>query len=113
MNNNQKTTKTLALLLALACGLALPPSVAAQQGNSGGLFGRGGIGEDNRSEVGTTGMLNQGFDSNQGNLNNQDFGGTHGGLANQTFGAPLGGGIVILLAVGAGYAILKRKEDEK
>ncbi len=36
-----------------------------------------------------------------------------GGLTNQTFGqeAPLGSGLLIMLAAGAGYAILKKKED--
>ena len=38
-----------------------------------------------------------------------------GTINNQVFGqqAPLGSGVIILLAVGVGYAVLKRKEDEK
>lgn len=40
---------------------------------------------------------------------------TIGIINNQTFGqeVPVGSGLFILLAAGAGYAILKRKEDEK
>ena len=38
-----------------------------------------------------------------------------GTINNQIFGqpAPLGSGVIILLAAGAGYAILKKKEDEQ
>lgn len=40
---------------------------------------------------------------------------TMGTIDNQTFGqsVPLGSGVLLLVAAGAGYAILKRKEDEK
>lgn len=40
---------------------------------------------------------------------------TTGVINNQVFGqpVPLGSGVVLLLAAGAGYAILKRKEDEQ
>ena len=40
---------------------------------------------------------------------------TTGYIDNQTFGqtVPVGSGVILLLAAGAGYAILKRKEDEQ
>jgi hypothetical protein len=40
---------------------------------------------------------------------------TTGTIDNQTFGqpVPLGSGVLLLVAAGAGYGILKRKEDEK
>ena len=36
---------------------------------------------------------------------------TGGGITNQTFGAPLGSGLLIMVAAGAGYVALKKKED--
>ena len=40
---------------------------------------------------------------------------TTGYINNQTFGqsVPVGSGVILLLAAGAGYAILKKKEDEQ
>ena len=36
-----------------------------------------------------------------------------GGITNDSFGAPLGSGIAILLAAGAGYAVVRRKRSRK
>ena len=36
---------------------------------------------------------------------------TGSGINNQQFGAPLGSGLLILVAAGAGYVALKKKED--
>ena len=51
-----------------------------------------------------------------GNITNQTFGqdpaaGTNvtGGITNQQFGAPLGSGLLVLVAAGAGYVALKKK----
>ncbi len=112
MNSKRKTTKTLALLAAMAVGLALPSSVEAQQGGKGGVFGRGSD-SGHGNEKGTTGMLNQSLSTTNGGLNDQIFGGTNGGFVNEGFGTPIGGGLLILVAAGAGYAILKRKEDKQ
>jgi len=107
------------LLLALLLMLLLPLNMAAQQDGSHGLFGRGGnrdgIGDSGsvmNQGFGTTqgGLMNQGFGATDGNVTNQGFGGTNGGITNQTFGAPLGSGLFILLATGAGYALLKTKK---
>ena len=51
-----------------------------------------------------------------GSITNQTFGqdpGTlvTGGITNQQFGAPLGSGLLVLVAAGAGYVALKKKED--
>ena len=53
-----------------------------------------------------------------GNITNQTFGqdpGTivSGGITNQQFGAPLGSGLLIMVAAGAGYAIARRKRARK
>ena len=58
-------------------------------------------------------LSNQQFGSYY-NLTNQTFGFDDNGynLTNQTFGqdAPLGGGLLILTAAGAGYAIIRRNK---
>ena len=83
------------------------------------MFGRGG----NRDGTGISGgvmnqgfgatqsgLLNQGFGATDGNVTNQGFGATHGGITNQTFDTPLGSGLFVLLAAGAGYATLMTKK---
>lgn len=123
----KKKMRTIVILLAMAGGLVLSPPMAAQNDGSRGQFGRGGNnGYANRSEVGASGLLNQGFGATAGNLTNQGFGATagnlfnqgfgatNGGITNQTFGAtPMGSGLLILLAAGAGYATLKKRKSNR
>jgi len=99
MINKRQRTKKLALALAVA--LALPIGVTAQ-----GLFQRGVTDEEYYGFGGT---------ERQNRMFNRSTIQTYGVIDNQTFGqSPMGSGIVILLAAGAGYAILKRrKEDEQ
>ena len=124
MKGNKKTLKDFALLLALAVGLASPPTAAAQH-EGGGVFGRGHNGRDNTHEVngsgvlnqsfgGTTGgLLNQGFGGTQGGLGNQNFGGNHGGITNEGFNVPIGSGLLVLAAAGAGYSSLKKRNKKQ
>ena len=95
--------RTIVILLAMAGRLVLSPPMVAQNDGSQGLFGRGGNNDyANRSEVGAFGVLNQGF------------GATNGGITNQTFGeTPMGSGLLILLAAGAGYATLKKRKSNR
>lgn len=101
--------------------LLLPLNMVAQFDDSHGLLGRGGSRDDtgifnsimNRGFGATSGgLFNQGFGFTQDYLDNQDFGSTQGGITNQTFEeeTPLGSGLFILLAAGAGYASLKTKK---
>ena len=124
MGKKKMKTKTIVILLAMAGGVVLSPPMVAQNDGSRGLFGRGSNNDyANRSEVGASGLLNQGFGATSGNLtnqgfgftqdglDNQGFGATNGGITNQTFGeTPMGSGLLILLAAGAGYATLKLKK---
>ena len=100
MKKLKMTKKVLALSLAMLA--ALPIGALAQEG----MFQRGMSDESYYGFGGSTdesGLF--------GNRNVQ----TSGTINNQTFGqsVPLGSGVILLLAAGAGYAILKRKEDEK
>lgn len=98
MINKRQRTKKLALALAVA--LALPIGVTAQ-----GLFQRGVTDEE---YYGFGGSEKQNSMLNRGDVQ------TYGIIDNQTFGqSPIGSGIIILLAAGAGYATLKRRKEDK
>ena len=106
---NKLKEKTLLLTLALSAVLLLPMGVSAQKG--GGIFYRG----DKAENVDNVSMMNRGATGGY-NLNNQNFGSNGYELHNQTFGqetTPLGGGLLILVAAGAGYALKKRKNNNK
>ena len=96
-----KKTEKKALLLSMAMVAAtlLPMTTNAQQINDGnhGLFGRGGQTESSNREGGS------GMEWSGGGMATQD----------PTQEAPLGSGLLILVATGAGYATLKRKEDRQ
>ena len=88
-------------MLSLAMLVALPIGASAQEG----LFQRGvsdeiyyGFGNANKN----TGLVGN-RDATTGIINNQIFGQP----------APLGSGVLLLLAAGAGYAALKRKEEKR
>lgn len=67
-----------------------------------GLFGYGNYDKSYDNSYGET---------NRGVLNISESGET--GIVNQTFGepVPLGSGVAVMLIAGAGYVLLKKKED--
>ena len=98
----KKKGKAVALSLAMATAISLPLVASAQEG----LFQRGVSDETCSSAVNekeTSGMFGYRNTQTTGVINNQVFGQS----------VPIGSGVLILLAAGAGYAALKRKEDEK
>ena len=121
---NKTRKKTIAFSLGLAMAILSATSVQAQgilgdlldeyyaekdqqSNNSGGVMGRG---------TGTVGveLTGQGFGATNGNLTGQGFGATDGNITGQTFGTPLGSGLFVMFAAGAGYAIIKsRKKQNK
>lgn len=115
-NKTKRKLKVAALLLAVC----LPVGASAQ-----GVFQRGS--SDGRAAP-QSGMLrngeaslsvsNQSFGNTLGSddVTNQNFGGIFvqpDDITNQTFGTPVGSGLFILLAAGAGYATLKNKKRNK
>ena len=83
----QKTLKALVLTVAMAAGMLLPMTMNAQNDD----FFRGSDEMTNREAEAIS---------------------VTGGITNQQFGeAPLGSGLLILVAAGAGYVALKKKED--
>jgi hypothetical protein len=102
MKVSGKKKKAIVLSLAMSVALSVPLVASAQDG----LFQHGAFDETYYgfgSTKESTGLL--------GNRSVQ----TSGTIDNQIFGqpVPVGCGIIVLLAAGAGYAILKRKEDEQ
>lgn len=90
--------KAILLSLLLAVFLLTPIFSNAQKG---GLFGYGNYDESYDNSNGVT---------NRGLTNINDSGET--GIVNQTFGeVPVGSGIIVMLVAGAGYVLLKKKED--
>ena len=92
--------KTVTLATALMLLLSLPFAAFAQYEENRGLFGRGGSSADYDYSGGESLMR-------QGEPN------TYGTITNDSFGAPLGSGVAILLAAGAGYAVVRRKRSRK
>ena len=89
--------KTIRLSLVLAVALLLPISMNAQ----GGVFG---LGQKATEQDDNYGMMKGGYRGGEGvGL---------GGAENEN-PTPVGSGIAILMAAGAGYALLKRKEDKQ
>jgi len=98
----KRKLKMMALSAVLAAGMLLPTAMSAQ-----GLFNSS-FGHSGGSGVSNSGFGQSGSGSNE--VTNESFGTNSGGVKNQTFGkAPLGSGILIMLAAGAGYAVIKRK----
>lgn len=93
-------SKLRATVLALTMAvLLLTPIFSNAQ--KGGLFGYGNYDESYDNNYG---MMNRGM------VNINDNGET--GFVNQTFGeVPVGNGIIVMLVAGAGYVLLKKKED--
>ena len=88
--------------MAMMVTMLLPLGASAQEG----LFQRGVADEAYYGYGGMNGKTDL-----LGHRNVQ----TTGTIDNQIFGqpVPMGSGVIILLAAGAGYAALKRKEDEQ
>ena len=116
MKNQKKHLKPLALSLALAVGLLWPMAVNAQNYvlYDDGLFSRGPKVKsynDHSFFRGVTGDNTVGY-----LIHNQQFGSDQNGgynLYNQSFEeVPMGSGLLILTAAGAGYALKKRKSNK-
>ncbi len=102
--------KTIVFSILVAVGMLLPTSLSAQEqqdGRPGGLFG------ENTSRT-SNGLMNRSESTVGGYFTGQGFGATNGNITGQTFGTtPLGSGLIVLLAAGAGYATMKSKKTQK
>ena len=110
MRMKRKRLKAAMLSIAVAAGMLLPGAVRAQSAPfSGNPINNQTFGASNQGNID-----NQIFGaSNKGNIDNQAFGASNeGNITNQTFGnkLPLGSGLAVLVAAGAGYAVLRRRK---
>ena len=103
--DNMKKKKALVFSLLLATGMLLPSSLPAQEqnGRPGGLFGEAISTESN-------GLMGRSESTAGGYFTGQGFGATGAEITGQTFGAPLGGGLFVMLAAGAGYVTIKSRK---
>ena len=87
-------------MVLAAAMMLLPQTLSAQCG----LLQRGDVSNETNYGAGSKeSLFSVNRNSETGIINNQTFGQE----------VPLSGGVVLLLATGAGYALLKRKEDEQ
>lgn len=93
----------MALSIMLTVMTLATINLQAQNDGSRGLFGLGKSSADNS-------FNNEESLMRVGDVSINDDG---GGITNDDFGAPLGSGIAILLAAGAGYAIVRRKHSRR
>ena len=95
-----KLIKLLFVLGIIALGMALPTTAYAM-GQSDGWFKE----TDNGSGGNRTVSVELSIDG----------GGSGSGLTNQGYGepAPLGGGMLLLMSLGAGYAVMKRNKNSR
>ena len=102
--------KTIVFSILVAAGMLLSANLSAQEqqsGRHGGLFG------ENTPST-SNGLMNRSESTVGGNFTGQGFGATNGNITGQTFGTtPLGSGLLVLLAAGAGYAAMKSKKTQK
>ena len=115
---NNKKLKSIVFSMVLAAGMLLPVSASAQEdARHGGLFGSFGWFKSEEEEVG---MFGRGGSLSEGGYGifTEQFGQNDNGsgfnIGTEQFGndAPLGSGLFILTAVGAGYALKKRKNNK-
>ena len=122
--DKRRQKKAIVLLILATAGMLLPAQLSAQD-----LFGRRGDSSgaqvlstssnglmDRGSGSASGDITGQGFGATNGDITGQGFGATNGNITGQTFGdnAPLGSGLFVLLAAGAGYATMKsRKKQSK
>ena len=97
------------LSIAVAAGMLLPCAASAQS-----MFGSGSGSSGSDGFFRETGSQNRDTGTTGGN----EFFGMEGyagyGSSNETFNttdAPLGSGLVLLTALGAGYAVLRRRKN--
>ena len=98
MRNRKTKKKALVLSMALVAGLLVPAEMSAQ-----GLFGGPQPTSNDNQSMLNSGNRGGGMEWQGGGMTTQD----------PTQEAPLGSGLLVLVAAGAGYAALKRKEEQK
>ena len=96
------------VLLAMAVLSLLPFCMSAQEG----MFRRGVADEANSGNGNINGLMGRSEGAVGGYFTGQGFGVTNGNITGQTFGTPLGSGLFVMLAAGAGYVTIKSRKKQ-
>ncbi len=102
---NNRKLKAFALSMGLGAAMLTAPPVQAQTvGHRNDLF----------KEKGQNGLMQRGGNRDGGStVSNEAFGAAGSVINNEPFGVPMGGGLGILLAAGAGYALIQSKKNKQ
>ena len=113
MKKNNKKLKALVLSMGLGAAMLTAQSVQAQ-GVFGDMLDNYYAEKEAQSSQGGGALLRGNGDRSDGStLGNEAFGAAGSQINNEPFGVPLGGGLGILLAAGAGYALIQSKKNKQ
>jgi len=119
---NRKKLKAFALSMGLGAAMLTAPPVQAQligqrgehpDGSSSGHSHKNGLMQRGGSRDGGSIFGNEAFGAAGSTVGNEAFGANGSIIHNEPFGVPLGGGLGILLAAGAGYALIQSKKNKQ
>ena len=114
--DKMRKKKTLVLSAAIASMLLPPLTMNAQYDeHKYGLqpWFKSSLMRREGSTVGRSTLGNESFGAAGSTVGNEAFGANGSIIHNEPFGVPLGGGLGILLAAGAGYALIQSKKNKQ
>jgi len=106
----KRKLKMMALSAVLAAGMLLPTDATAQFSKNENFFKSDGGYFRSGSTSGS--ISNEAYWHYSSDIINEAYGSSYGGISNESYGAPLGSGLLIMLAAGAGYIAIKRRRSE-
>ena len=108
--NNSKKLKAVVFSMGLGVAMLWSTSVQAQLIDQRGRRPHGLFQENSQND----GLMRRGGNRIYGStVGNEAFGAAGSQIDNEPFDAPLGGGTGILLAAGAGYALIQSKKNKQ
>lgn len=107
---NRKKLKSIVFLMVLVAAMLTATSVQAQLIDQRGRYPDGLFPRSSHED----GLMQRGGNRDGGStVSNEAFGAAGSVINNEPFGAPIGGGLVVLLAAGAGYALIQSKKNKQ
>lgn len=107
---NRKKLKSIVFLMVLVAAMLTATSVQAQLIDQRGRYPDGLFPRSSHED----GLMRRGGNRDGGStVSNEAFGAAGSVINNEPFGVPMGVGIGILLAAGAGYALIQSKKNKQ
>lgn len=107
---NNRKLKAFVLSMGLGAAMLTAPPVQAQMIDQRGEHHNGVFQQNGQND----GLMQRGGNRDGGSIfGNEAFGAAGSEIHNEPFGAPIGSGLVILLAAGAGYALIQSKKNKQ